>query len=61
MVKTRKSEAGKNMGRLIKYLIYLIVLGLIGLVIYAYAGPFFGADFDPPQTEVREPVTLDAD
>ena len=47
------------MGKLIKYLIYLIVLGLIGLVVYAYVGPFFGEDFDPPQTEVRVPVTLD--
>ena len=27
------------MGKLIKYLIYLIVLGLIGLVVYAYVGP----------------------
>ena len=46
------------MGKLIKYLIYLIVLGLLGLVVYAYVGPFFGADFDP-QAEVRVPVTLD--
>ena len=47
------------MGRLIKFLIYLIILGGIGLVGYAYLGPFFGADFSAPQTEIREPVTLD--
>ncbi|MEL7097751.1 MAG: hypothetical protein AAGM84_02875 [Pseudomonadota bacterium] len=49
------------MGRLIKYLFYLAVLGFIALVGYTYVGPFFGADFDPPQAEVREPVTLDVD
>lgn len=49
------------MGRLFKYLIYLIILAAIGLVVYAYAGPWFGADFSAPQTEVRKPVVLDAD
>lgn len=49
------------MGRLIKYLIYLIILASLGLVAYAYVGPWFGADFSPPQTEIREPVTLNAD
>lgn len=48
------------MGRIVKWLIYLAVLGGIALVAYAYIGPFFGADFSPPQTEVRQPVTLDA-
>lgn len=48
------------MGRLIKYLFYLLVLGGIALVGYAYLGPFFGADFSPPASEVRTPVTLDA-
>ena len=47
------------MGRLFKFLIYLIILGGIGLVGYAYVGPFFGADFSAPQTEIREPVTLE--
>ena len=45
--------------RLIKLLFYLAILGGIGLVGYAYIGPFFGADFSAPQTEIREPVTLD--
>ncbi|MFV0515567.1 MAG: hypothetical protein ACK5MY_18290 [Jhaorihella sp.] len=49
------------MGRLIKYLFYLIILAAIGLVGYAYVGPWFGADFSPPETEIREPVTLHAD
>ena len=49
------------MGRLFKFLIYLIVLAAIGLIGYAYLGPFFGADFSAPQTEIREPVTLDGE
>ncbi|NVO54985.1 hypothetical protein HW561_04170 [Rhodobacteraceae bacterium B1Z28] len=49
------------MGRLIKFLIYLICLGFIGLVAYAYVGPFFGADFSAPQNEIREPVILNVD
>lgn len=49
------------MGRLIKFLIYLICLSFIGLVGYAYIGPFFGADFSAPQSEIREPVDLNAD
>lgn len=47
------------MWRLLKVLIFMIILGGIGLVGYAYLGPFFGADFSAPQTEIREPVTLD--
>lgn len=39
----------------------MLIIGLIGLVGYAYVGPFFGADFAPPQTEVREPVTLNTE
>ncbi len=49
------------MGRLIKFLIYFICLCFIGLVGYAYVGPFFGADFSAPQDEIREPVILNAD
>ncbi|MBY6119232.1 hypothetical protein [Mameliella alba] len=47
------------MGRLIKWLFYLLVLGALVLVAYAYVGPFFGADFSPPQSERRLPVQLD--
>ncbi len=49
------------MGRLLKYLFYLAVLGFVALVGYAYVGPYFGVDFSAPQSEVRVPVTLDAD
>ncbi len=48
------------MGKIIKFLIYLIILAVVGVIAYAYLGPWFGADFDAPQTEIREPVTLDA-
>ncbi|NNE52487.1 MAG: hypothetical protein HKN30_08800 [Sulfitobacter sp.] len=46
------------MGRLIKLLIYLLIIGFIALVGYAYLGPFFGVDFAPGQEEIRKPVTL---
>ena len=46
------------MGRLIKLLIYLLIIGFIALVGYAYLGPFFGVDFAPGQEEIRQPVTL---
>ncbi len=49
------------MGRLFKFLLYLICLCFIALVGYAYVGPFFGADFSAPQDEIREPVILNAD
>ncbi|SMO45903.1 hypothetical protein [Ruegeria faecimaris] len=49
------------MGRLIKFLIYLICLCFIGLVGYVYLGEFFGADFSAPQSEVREPVILNVE
>lgn len=48
------------MFKLFKGLLYLIILGGIGLAGYAYVGPFFGADFSAPTTETRAPVTLDA-
>jgi hypothetical protein len=49
------------MGRLIKLLIFLLIIGFIALVGYAYVGPFFGADFSPRQIETRQPVTLGGD
>ncbi|MBE9635510.1 hypothetical protein [Salipiger mangrovisoli] len=48
------------MGRLFKPLLILLLLAVIALVAYAYIGPYFGADFSPPQTEIRQPVELDA-
>ncbi|WP_200876054.1 hypothetical protein [Ruegeria halocynthiae] len=49
------------MGRLIKFLLYLVCLCFIGLAGYAYLGPFFGADFSAPQDEIREPVILNVE
>ncbi|SFD76990.1 hypothetical protein SAMN04488523_102340 [Sulfitobacter brevis] len=49
------------MGKLFKLLIFLLIIGFIGLVGYAYIGPFFGADFSPAQTETRQSVTLDGE
>lgn len=49
------------MWRILKWLFYLALLAFAALVVYAYVGPFFGADFSPSPTEVRVPVTLDAD
>ncbi|MDG1129946.1 hypothetical protein ABWH93_20685 [Seohaeicola saemankumensis] len=49
------------MRRILKYLLYLIALGAIGVVIYAYVGPHLGEDFSRPQQEIRSTVTLDAD
>ncbi|MGC1498004.1 MAG: hypothetical protein WA790_19525 [Sulfitobacter sp.] len=49
------------MGKLIKLLIFLTIIGFIGLVGYAYLGPFFGVDFSPEQVETRQPVTLTAE
>ena len=46
--------------RLIKWLIYLCILGFLALVGYAYLGPFFGADFSPPSQEIRQEILLEA-
>ncbi len=44
------------MGRLLKGIIVLLVLGFAALTAFAYLG-----DLAPDQTEVRQPVTLDLD
>ncbi|WP_238371452.1 hypothetical protein [Heliomarina baculiformis] len=49
------------MGRLIKFVVYLLCLAFIAVVGYAYLGPWFGSDFSAPQQEIRKPVELDAD
>ena len=49
------------MGKLIKLLFMIAILAFIGLVGYAYVGPFFGAYFSAPQVEVRQPLILNAD
>lgn len=47
------------MARLIKWLFYLAVFGFLCLVGYAYIGPFFGADFSPPEQEIRQDIILE--
>ena len=50
------------MWRLLKALIFLLLLAAAALVAYAYVGPiFFPADFAPPTQTINLPVTLDAD
>lgn len=44
------------MGRIIKAILALVVLGLAGLAGYAYLG-----DMSPRQAPVTQPVTLDVD
>lgn len=44
------------MGRIIKVLFLLVVSGFLGLTGYAYL-----ADLSPEQTEMKVPVTLNAD
>ncbi len=60
-MKRESEKAGNFMGRLIKLLFLIIFFGFIGLVGYAYIGPFFGANFSAPQVEVRQPLLLNAD
>jgi hypothetical protein len=44
------------MGRIFKALVFLVVIGFIGLTAYAYLG-----DLGPVQSEVKQPVVLNAD
>ncbi|WP_375255462.1 hypothetical protein [Yoonia sp.] len=56
----QNNELGRVMWRLIKALLFLIILAGGGFVAYAYVGPlFFPADFAAPSQEVTQPVTLD--
>ncbi|MBO9473348.1 hypothetical protein J7413_07330 [Shimia sp. R10_1] len=55
-------KTGRNlrgfMGKVFRALVALLVLAAIALVVYAYVGPIFGADFSAKQTEIRIPVEL---
>lgn len=44
------------MGRIFKLLLFLLILGAVALVGYAYLG-----DLSPDQSDMREPVTLDVE
>lgn len=43
------------MMRMIKFLVFLVFFGFLGLVGFAYLG-----DLNPAQSDVTQPVTLDA-
>ncbi|MFK5998530.1 MAG: hypothetical protein QM492_10540 [Rhodobacterales bacterium] len=43
------------MGRLLKLLLYLIVLGALGLIAYSYLG-----DMSSPNVDIVQPVVPDA-
>ena len=48
--------------RLFKLLIFLLILGGLGLIAYAYVGPiFFPQDFAAPEVRVEEPVVLETE
>ncbi len=49
-------KRAKQMGRILKALLVLVLLGLVGLTTYAYL-----ADLSPAKGEVKVPVTLNAD
>jgi len=44
---------------LIKLILLLIFAVIVGVVAYAYIGPYLGADFSAPSEEIRIPVILD--
>jgi hypothetical protein len=50
------ARKGNRMGRIFKALIFLVVIGFFGLTAYAYLG-----DLAPVQSEVKQPVVLNAD
>ena len=56
----KEQKIGTGMWRLIKVLLFLILLAGATLVAYAYVGPvFFPAEFAAPTKEVTRPVTLE--
>ncbi len=46
------------MGRLIKWIVYLLIILTILLVLYAYIGPFLGVDFSARSEDQLELITL---
>ncbi|WP_247226188.1 hypothetical protein [Yoonia sp. F2084L] len=59
-IEAEQTYWGQVMWRLIKALLFLIILAGVGLVAYAYVGPlFFPGDFAAPSQEVTRPVTLE--
>jgi hypothetical protein len=52
----KRAVKGKAMGRIVKALLILVLLGLVALTGYAYL-----ADLSPTKAEMKVPVTLNAD
>ena len=49
------------MGKLIKWLLYLLITGFSVLIIYAFLGPLvFGVEFEPHQTLISNTIDLNA-
>tara|TARA_B100000700_G_C14210258_1_gene474499 strand:+ start:261 stop:413 length:153 start_codon:yes stop_codon:yes gene_type:complete len=49
------------MGKLIKWLLYLLIAGFSVLVIYAFVAPLvFGVEFEPHQTLISNTIKLNA-
>tara|TARA_B100001113_G_C20551844_1_gene380724 strand:+ start:186 stop:338 length:153 start_codon:yes stop_codon:yes gene_type:complete len=49
------------MGKLIKWLLYLLAIGVLSLMIYSFVGPLiFGVEFDPHQTLITNTIKLNA-
>ena len=56
MAPGRGGKAGKAMGRIIRFLVVVLVLGALGLIGYSYSGYLV-----PDQSTVTAPVSLDVD
>jgi hypothetical protein len=56
--KKEHRKASGIMGRLIKWLFYIVVLLASLLVLYAYIGPFLGVDFSARVEKKSEAVVL---
>ena len=46
------------MGKIVKWLFYLMAAGTVALIIFAYIGPFLGFDFTPEEKTIIIPVEL---
>ena len=46
------------MGKVVKWLFYLMAAGTVALIIFAYIGPFLGFDFTPEEKTLIIPVEL---
>ena len=49
------------MFKLIKFMLYLVIIGFLALVLYIYIGPFLGADFTPETREIRQDIRIETD